>query len=78
MSQIVLGKQAQFYDQGANYGLSMSSAPGVNGTDLYLQISGPTSHAWAAAGTGDRMDRSLMFIIYPAGDDNGAKTSWRP
>jgi hypothetical protein len=35
-----------------------------------MQISAPVSYGWAAVGTGDKMDKSLMFIIYPSGQIN--------
>jgi len=35
-----------------------------------MQIAAPYSFGWAAVGTGNRMDGSKMFVIYPASKDS--------
>lgn len=37
---------------------------------LYFRMAGPSYWSWLAVGTGDKMDGSLMFIMYQ--DDNGS------
>ena len=65
------GSQAQFYQRSENYGVALSSAPTDGNVDFFLQISAPVSYGWAAVGTGRRMKNSLMFIVYPSGQDDG-------
>ena len=59
----VFGSVAQFYDESSKIGFALSTTS--NG-DLLFQVSAPTSSGWGAIGTGDKMDGSLMFIIYPS------------
>jgi hypothetical protein len=68
--------QTQFVDRSAGLGFAISSVQNQSSTDVYFQISAPTSAGWGAVGTGDRMDGSLMFIIYPS-DSNGVDVSLR-
>jgi len=62
--------QAQFYDKSSNLGFALS-VDNASATDLYFQISTPIGAGWGAIGSGDKMDRSLMFIIYPSSTRNG-------
>ena len=62
--------QAQFYQTSENYGVAIASVPADGRVDLLMQISAPESYGWAAVGTGNKMDNSLMFIIYPSEQDN--------
>lgn len=74
---LVLAQNAQFYDKSSNIGFALStSANGSSGSpfDLYFQLSAPKSSGWGAVGTGERMDHSLMFIVYPAQKDGGKMT----
>ncbi|RPA97864.1 CBD9-like protein [Choiromyces venosus 120613-1] len=41
-----------------------------SGSDVYLQIQGPTSAGWAATGIGSAMKGALIFIIYQDGSGN--------
>jgi hypothetical protein len=66
-----IARHAQFFDRNSNVGLALSAARNEASTDLLFQISAPQNAGWAAVGTGDRMDRSLMFIIYPSSQSNG-------
>lgn len=68
---LVDAKQAQFYQKGQNYGFALSTNAGSNGTDYYMALVAPQGFGWAAVGSGNKMDNSVMFIIYPSGDDNG-------
>ena len=61
----------QFYDKGSDYGLALTSTTAGNGTSLFLQLSAPASFQWAAVGSGDKMDGSLMFLIYRSDDKDG-------
>ena len=63
-------KQAQFYRKSGKYGFAITSAPADGGVDFLMQISAAESYGWAAVGTGNKMDNSLMFIIYPSGQDD--------
>ena len=68
----ILAGHAQFFDKASSVGFALSTAQSETSTDLLFQISAPEHAGWAAVGTGDRMDGSLMFIIYPSGQSNGA------
>jgi hypothetical protein len=66
----VFAGHAQFFDKASNVGFALSTARNQASTDLLFQISAPQRSGWGAVGTGDRMDKSLMFIIYPSGQGN--------
>lgn len=66
-----LARHAQFFDRVSNVGLALSAARNGTLTDLLFQIPAPQNAGWTAIGTRDRMDRSLMFIIYPSSQSNG-------
>lgn len=66
-----LADQAQFYQKSENFGVAISSTQDEGNVDFRMQISAPTSYGWASVGTGDKMDKSLMFVIYPSGVDDG-------
>jgi hypothetical protein len=47
-------------------------------TVITQQVSAPVRYGWAAVGTGDRMDNSLMFIVYPSQAEGDAGLSLAP
>ena len=77
LAGLARAKQAQFYEKGQDFGFAVTSTAADDGTHILMQLSAPTRYGWAAAGTGSRMDNSLMFILYPSGanDGNGSFSS---
>lgn len=67
----IFAGHAQFFNKHSNLGFTLSTMRNDTSTDLLFQISAPQRAGWGAVGTGYRMDRSLMFIIYPSGQGNG-------
>ncbi len=70
----------QFYDKPSHLGFALStytnntsngSGTGSDQNELLFQLSVPSSAGWGAIGTGDKMDGSLMFILYPSTDSDG-------
>jgi len=68
----------QFYDKPSHLGFALStftnstgSGTGSHQNELLFQLSVPASAGWGAIGTGDKMDGSLMFILYPSTDSEG-------
>ena len=66
-----LANQAQFYEKSENYGVAISSVPDNDNSDFLVQISAPINYGWTALGTGDKMDGSLMFIVFPTSSGDG-------
>lgn len=66
-----LAGQAQFYQKSEDFGVAITSTQDEGNVDFRMQISAPVSYGWAAVGTGYKMDKSLMFVIYPSGLDDG-------
>ena len=66
-----LANQVQFYQKSENFGVAISSTREAGNADFLLQLTAPVSYGWASVGTGDKMDESLMFIIYPSGQGDG-------
>ena len=59
---------AQFYEPASQLGFALSTTSNASSTDLLFQLLAPQSSGWAAVGVGDKMDGSLLFIIYPSSD----------
>jgi hypothetical protein len=59
-------EQAQFYQKSESFGVAVTSTNDDANAVFTLQVSAPVRYGWAAVGTGDRMDNSLMFIVYPS------------
>lgn len=53
-------------------GVCASLATSSTTSDIYVQISAPSTSGWAAVGIGRQMRGALMFIVYP--DGNGGVT----
>ncbi|KAK5309025.1 hypothetical protein LTR93_012280, partial [Exophiala xenobiotica] len=73
-----------FYDKPAHLGFALStftnstaSGTGSHQNELLFQLSVPSIAGWGAIGTGDKMDGSLMFILYPSTDSDEATVSVR-
>ncbi|KAI4152427.1 MAG: hypothetical protein LQ340_002910 [Diploschistes diacapsis] len=56
----------QFYEQSSNLALALSTGSNSSCTDLFFQISAPTSAGWGAVGIGDQMAGAMMFILVPS------------
>lgn len=69
MDAAVRQNQVQFYDKSTKYGVGITSALYENGTQVRLAIVAPVQYGWAAVGSGNVMDSSVMFIVYP--DETG-------
>ena len=71
----VSAEQVQFYRKPENFGVALSIQSTSNGSEVYMHIEAPASDQWAAVGTGDAMDGSLMFVMYP-GEDGDGTVNW--
>ena len=71
----VSAEQVQFYKKSAQFGVALSYQSTSNGSEIYIHIEAPASDQWAAVGTGDAMDGSLMFVMYPGRDRDGKVSS---
>lgn len=67
----VSAEQVQFYRKPEQFGLALSTVPTSNGSEAYIHIKAPASSQWAAVGTADAMDGSLMFVMFPGEDEDG-------
>ncbi|KIW12035.1 hypothetical protein PV08_09309 [Exophiala spinifera] len=65
----------QFYEKSSRLGFALSTLREHNGSpdELLFQLRVPSEAGWGAVGTGDKMDGSLMFILY-ASDNPGDAT----
>ncbi|KAK5399923.1 hypothetical protein LTR06_011422 [Exophiala xenobiotica] len=79
--QLAAGSFVQFYDKPAHLGFALStftsstaSGTGSHQNELLFQLSVPSIAGWGAIGTGDKMDGSLMFILYPSIDSDGKQS----
>ncbi|KAI1617989.1 hypothetical protein EDD37DRAFT_250963 [Exophiala viscosa] len=88
--QLAAGNFVQFYDRPSHLGVALStftnstgngsgtgSGTGSDQNELLFQLTVPSSAGWGAIGTGDKMDGSLMFILYPSTDSDEATVSVR-
>ncbi|KAK5215731.1 hypothetical protein LTR72_011218 [Exophiala xenobiotica] len=82
--QLAAGSFVQFYDKPSHLGFALStfnnstaSGTGSHQNELLFQLSVPSIAGWGAIGTGDKMDGSLMFILYPSTDSDEATVSVR-
>ncbi|GAB7340977.1 hypothetical protein MBLNU457_7312t2 [Dothideomycetes sp. NU457] len=66
--------QVQFLRDDLNFILATSTAS--NQTTYHMLLEGPSKYGWIAVGTGDAMQNSLMFIVYPS-DSSSATLSVR-
>ncbi|KAF2671316.1 CBD9-like protein [Microthyrium microscopicum] len=53
------------------------SAASSGKSDVFLQITGPTSYSWVSVGTGTGMSGSTMFVIYTSSSGNNITLSTR-
>lgn len=60
--------KVQFYDQSTTLGAAIASTVTDNGTQFLMQISAPISYGWVAIGSDHKMDKSIMFVIFPSAD----------
>ncbi|KAJ9606481.1 hypothetical protein H2200_009442 [Cladophialophora chaetospira] len=72
-----LGNQIQFYQKSEHFGVAITSTEDAGNADFLVQLSAPISYGWAALGTGDKMDKSLMFILYPSRHEDDVVLSVR-
>ncbi len=62
---------AQFIDNSTNLSVAMSTFRNGSSNDLYTTLSVPQRYGWGAVGLGQKMDGSIMFVIYPSSDNTG-------
>lgn len=71
----VSAEQVQFYRKSEKFGVALSFQSTSNGSEVYMHIEASASDQWAAVGTGDAMDGSLMFVMYPGEAGHGTVIS---
>lgn len=72
-----LASQIQFYDKKTTFAVALETLLLDNGTQILMQISAPTTYAWAALGSGSMMAESIMFVLYPSANNTDVTLSIR-
>jgi hypothetical protein len=57
--------------------MNIPDASANSGSDVYIQITAPTSYSWIGMGTGSQMSGSTMLIMYASGNGQNVTVSGR-